>query len=290
MKCFTALAFALLTVSHAALALGPCCAVIGIDARTGVITAKETATGRSFTFRLKNPNEMRSLRPGQPVYANFAASEVSLDGQNAGGQIIGMAAPMAEAGSIRAAATVERPVAGIALSEVQDKKVDPCKVAGADVLKGLLKMGLQQMIPPSINNGGKHLDFSNPSILQVTCPNLSFQVQIDVQYRETRGFPQFQTGGSMVLESSLIGDLQYSSVGGATAITAADLRHATAVLVNPQITSLKIDGLPSWLVPAWIRECLNGQHADWGCKDVISTTTFDISQYVLLNLQQGSTL
>ncbi len=61
----------------------PCCSVMAIDARTGTISAKETVTGRNFQFRVANALQLRGLHVGSPVYANFSASQVSLDGKTA---------------------------------------------------------------------------------------------------------------------------------------------------------------------------------------------------------------
>lgn len=298
MKRLAVLALALLAISLSVHAASPCCTVTAIDARSGVITAKESATGRSFTFRLRDLNALRMLRVGQPVFANFAASEVSLDGKSAGGQIIGVAPaggvadPGAPASSHAAPVSqnLNLPVGINPPAVVRDKTVDPCKLANAGFLQQVLQTGIQQFLPPNINNDGKHIDFSNPSIQQVTCPNLTLKLQLDVQYRETRGFPQFQTSGSMVIESPLVADVKYSSASGSTTVTAANLLQATAILSNPQITSLKIERVPSWLEPAFIRECLNGQHTDWGCKDVFQAVKFDITAYAKLYLEQGSTL
>jgi len=169
-------------------------------------------------------------------------------------------------------------------------QIDPCRVASAALLKQVLQAGLPQLVPPDINQAGKHLNFSDPSILNVACPNLNFKIQLNVQYRETRGIPQFQTGGTLTIDSGVITNLSYTSATGNSTISAANLTSAIAVLTNPQITSLKIDRLPGWLDPPWIRECLNGQHADWGCKSVFTTTHFNITQYVMLYLAQGNTL
>ena len=64
---------------HAAAAT-PCCAITEINAGTTTVSAKETATGRMFSFKVTNPNVLKSLKVGQPVYANFAARQVSIDG------------------------------------------------------------------------------------------------------------------------------------------------------------------------------------------------------------------
>ncbi|HEV7839276.1 MAG TPA: hypothetical protein VGO75_14510, partial [Gemmatimonadaceae bacterium] len=58
----------------------PCCAIVAVDAATGIATAKITADGRVFQFKPKNP-AVTTLQPGQPVYANFGKAQVSVDGR-----------------------------------------------------------------------------------------------------------------------------------------------------------------------------------------------------------------
>jgi hypothetical protein len=59
-----------------------CCEILSIDARTGLVEAKEKASGRVFRFEVKNPQLKSSLKAGQSVYANFKTHEVSLDGRS----------------------------------------------------------------------------------------------------------------------------------------------------------------------------------------------------------------
>ena len=58
----------------------PCCGIIGVNTSTGVVSAKENATGRIFQFKVNDTKLLNSLKTGQGVYANFAANQVSLDG------------------------------------------------------------------------------------------------------------------------------------------------------------------------------------------------------------------
>lgn len=58
----------------------PCCGIVGIDAATGVVTARVTATGASFQFRVTDTRMLRTLRVGQGVFANFRTRQVSVDG------------------------------------------------------------------------------------------------------------------------------------------------------------------------------------------------------------------
>jgi hypothetical protein len=65
----------------------PCCNITAIYTSTGVVTAKENATSRTFEFRVTNAALLKSLKVGQGVYANFRAKQVSLDGKTACCQI-----------------------------------------------------------------------------------------------------------------------------------------------------------------------------------------------------------
>jgi hypothetical protein len=58
----------------------PCCNITGVDAATGLFTARETATGRTFQFKPTDAALLRSLKPGQTVFADFATQKVSVDG------------------------------------------------------------------------------------------------------------------------------------------------------------------------------------------------------------------
>lgn len=60
-----------------------CCSVTAIDQKSGVVSARENATGRAFQFKVGDGKLLGSLRPGHPVYANFKTNQVSLDGKTA---------------------------------------------------------------------------------------------------------------------------------------------------------------------------------------------------------------
>jgi hypothetical protein len=59
----------------------PCCYVTAIDSHTGLVTAKENASGRPFQFKPTDAVQIRALHVGSPVYADFGTRRVSLDGQ-----------------------------------------------------------------------------------------------------------------------------------------------------------------------------------------------------------------
>ncbi len=46
---------------------GPCCQITGINAATGIVTAKVNATGKTVQFKVKNLQTLRSLKTGQEV-------------------------------------------------------------------------------------------------------------------------------------------------------------------------------------------------------------------------------
>jgi hypothetical protein len=77
----------------------------------------------------------------------------------------------------------------------QTKQVDPCTIATAPVLQALLSQGIKSYFPRTMQSGGKHIKLSDPEIEQVTCPNMTVRAKFKVEYRETRGFPQFQVSG-----------------------------------------------------------------------------------------------
>jgi hypothetical protein len=60
-----------------------CCRVVRIDAERSLVTARETATGYTFRFALRNPRGLALLKIGQPVWADFAAKSVKLKATDA---------------------------------------------------------------------------------------------------------------------------------------------------------------------------------------------------------------
>jgi hypothetical protein len=60
-----------------------CCAIMGLDAKGGTVSARATATGQAFSFAVTDRRLFDSLKVGQPVYANFKTGQVSLDGKKA---------------------------------------------------------------------------------------------------------------------------------------------------------------------------------------------------------------
>ncbi|HEY7566226.1 MAG TPA: hypothetical protein VH762_01535 [Gemmatimonadaceae bacterium] len=64
--------------SVAAVGTPACCSIVRIEPSRSLVTARETATGFTFHFELKNRRRMASLKIGQPVWADFAAKTVKL--------------------------------------------------------------------------------------------------------------------------------------------------------------------------------------------------------------------
>lgn len=62
-----------------AFALDPCCNITAIGKR-GLVTAKVTATGKTFQFQVTDQALMKSLRVGQKIYADFGTQKVSVNG------------------------------------------------------------------------------------------------------------------------------------------------------------------------------------------------------------------
>lgn len=61
-------------------AVTPCCGIVSINTQTGLVEAKETATGRLFQFQTTDSQLMQRLLAGQAIDADFAAGHVSVDG------------------------------------------------------------------------------------------------------------------------------------------------------------------------------------------------------------------
>jgi len=61
--------------------------ITNINASSGVVTAKVNSTGEFFTFSLANASQLKGLKVGQHVFANFSNKHVSLDGRTSVGTI-----------------------------------------------------------------------------------------------------------------------------------------------------------------------------------------------------------
>ena len=58
----------------------PCCTITAIDLRTGRVSAQMNASKRIFEFLMTDRAQLMKLRVGQPIFANFTTSRVSVNG------------------------------------------------------------------------------------------------------------------------------------------------------------------------------------------------------------------
>lgn len=273
-----------------------CCGITSIDARAQLVAAKVNSTGQRFEFSVPDSVPIQSLHAGQPVWANFKTGKVSFDGRTACCDIVSLGntsvGPTGEPTLESAQVGPGKPGGGRPLLAGY-REIDPCTITSADTLKTLLQAGIQNYFPIAMDNGGEHMRITNPNVEQVICPHMMIKVHTAFGYSQTRGLLQFQTGGSMELQSSLVVEVTFAGGGPAMAnapITASNLARAAALLTNPQITSLQVDNIPSWIDLSWLAACLNGAYSNWGCTDVLHAMSFDVTDLVRLYLQQGNTL
>jgi len=66
---------------------GPNSTITAIVPYTGVVTATEKTTGRTFQFKVGDSTLLNTLSVGKGVYANFDAGQVSMDGREPSGKI-----------------------------------------------------------------------------------------------------------------------------------------------------------------------------------------------------------
>lgn len=60
-----------------------CCLLVRLPSADGIVTARETATGFTFRFQVKDRRVRLALKVGQPVWADFAAKTVKLKATDA---------------------------------------------------------------------------------------------------------------------------------------------------------------------------------------------------------------
>ena len=56
-----------------------CCTVVRVDTKRGIVTARETATGYTFSVEVKKRKVISALRIGDKVWADFGAKKVRLE-------------------------------------------------------------------------------------------------------------------------------------------------------------------------------------------------------------------
>ena len=56
----------------------PCCSITAIDKKSGIVTAKNTATGETFKFKLGDAAQIRSIKIGDQVSTDSQTREVTV--------------------------------------------------------------------------------------------------------------------------------------------------------------------------------------------------------------------
>ena len=56
----------------------PCCSVTAVDVKTGIVTAKNTATGETFKFRLVEAAQIGNIKVGDKVSTDFQTRQVTV--------------------------------------------------------------------------------------------------------------------------------------------------------------------------------------------------------------------
>jgi len=56
----------------------PCCTITTIDMKTGIVTAKDTATGGTFEFRLGDAAQIGNIKIGDQVSTDFQTRQVTV--------------------------------------------------------------------------------------------------------------------------------------------------------------------------------------------------------------------
>ncbi len=59
-------------------AAAPCCSITAIDTKTGIVSAKDTATGETIEFRLVDAAQIRNIKIGDQVSTDSNTREVSV--------------------------------------------------------------------------------------------------------------------------------------------------------------------------------------------------------------------
>jgi len=101
----------------------PCCGITTIAG--SLVTATETATGKTFQFQVNAPALAKSLRVGQQIYADFGTQQVSVDG----------GAPYKKIVAATGGATGGAPLPGVKLPTIHGEE-PCCAVVANAALKG----------------------------------------------------------------------------------------------------------------------------------------------------------
>ena len=56
----------------------PCCSITTVDMKTGIVTAKNTATGETFKFKLGDAAQIGNIKIGDQVSTDFQTRQVTV--------------------------------------------------------------------------------------------------------------------------------------------------------------------------------------------------------------------
>ena len=241
----------------------PCCNITKIDARTGVVTAQDRSTGRTFQFTA-SPAVLQKVKVGQGVYANFKTRQLSLDGKIACCNIVNVAvAPTTTPGSLGGAraGTQIAPVDDARTKGTQALPPNDARVTGTQISPpNDAKIGGSQAIPPegvtvtgtqvSPPNGAKvgGSQVTPPVGSQITPPNdsrVSGNQILPVDGAKVDGSQITPPNGARVGSSQVSPPpcCQITSIGKSGVITAIDKTtgHSFQFTASPSVQqSLKV--------------------------------------------------
>jgi hypothetical protein len=282
-----------------------CCVITGIDSKSGVVTAKVDAAGQTFQFAAGSKTLSR-LQVGQEIYANFKSNQVSLDGQHSAGTITTAGTPPLSPST--ASQSVAQPSGGQAPSsggtvtrknstpkaagveganrgQLQaqfSRQIDPCSVASAAEFKSAAAAPLSIAFPITHQHDGDELTLYDPSLSNATCAPLHVWIEAKAQFKQTRGFPQFESTGHILFDSLVLGVIQ-STVPANDPVTSASFRSASLCFTDIHVDDFNLKDIPNWYDDTTMRADINAHLVGKGkCTD-ISTP---ISAY----LQTGGTI
>ena len=132
-----------------------CCAITAIDNGSGLVTAREVSIGRTFQFRLSDPQVLGSLRVGQGVYANYVRHQVSVDGRTACGTIVKLQ-PLAEVTKPRGPSAAAGALRGLANSAASSGG-NPAAPANSNTSNAGTATTAKSQSPPETKKSGKDL-------------------------------------------------------------------------------------------------------------------------------------
>ena len=165
---------------------------------------------------------------------------------------------------------------------VNTRSVDPCAMFTAAQLQQYIAPQINSAFPIVYSTGGESLAIKNPDLRSVTCAPLQIQAHTDLQYKKTRGFPQFSTSGDASFQTGVVGRVASTAPSNAP-ITASDFQSASLCLTDVNVTSLNLRNVPNWLDNTWLRDYLNQQL-------VVGNQCQDISVLVSLYLSNGGAI